>query len=180
MGFNGKSFIILHQFKLLFLLFMIEIVNYSDALAPYFDSINREWIDAMFYVEPIDNDVISQPKAHIINKGGHIWFAKHPSYGVAGTCALMRKEDGVFELTKMGVVSQARGEKIGESLLKHVLEQAPTIAHKTLFLLTNKACESAIHLYEKNGFVHCSDTMEKYGKSYERCDVAMRYKPSML
>lgn len=158
---------------------MIEIVNYSDTLAPYFDSINREWIDAMFYVEPIDNDVISQPKTHIIDKGGYIWFAKHPHYGVAGTCALMRKEDGVFELTKMGVVSTARGEKIGEYLLKHVLKQAPTIAHNTLFLLTNKACESAIHLYEKNGFVHCSEIMEKYGKSYERCDVAMRYKPNM-
>ena len=48
-------------------------------------------------------------------------------------------------------------------------------AFNTLFLLTNKDCEAAIHLYEKNGFTHCADIMDKYGSAYERCNVAMRY-----
>ena len=51
----------------------------------------------------------------------------------------------------------------------------PTIFN-TLFLLTNKKCEAAIHLYEKNGFVHCEEIMQKFGCAYERCDVAMHYK----
>ena len=154
---------------------MLRFSPFSADLAPYFDSINREWIETMFVLEPVDELVISSPQSSIIDQGGHIWFAEHDDLGVVGTCALMKKGDGIFELTKMGVVSSARGLKVGEALLKHVIEQAPLIAHKTLFLLTNKKCEAAIHLYEKNGFVHCNSIMQQYGNAYARCDVAMRY-----
>lgn len=153
----------------------LEFLPFSEALSPYFDSINREWIESMFVLEPVDEDVISHPKEFIINKGGHIWFAKHPTHGVVGTCALAKKSEGVFELTKMGVASSVRGLKVGEKLLQYVLTLAPSIAHDTLFLLTNKRCEAAIHLYKKNGFEHCKTIMNTYGNAYERCDVAMRY-----
>jgi ribosomal protein S18 acetylase RimI-like enzyme len=43
-------------------------------------------------------------------------------------------------------------------------------------LLTNRRCESAIHLYEKVGFEHDADIMSRYGKQYQRADVAMRYR----
>lgn len=46
---------------------------------------------------------------------------------------------------------------------------------KTLYLLTNKACAPAIHLYEKNGFHHDAEIMADYGARYARCNVAMRY-----
>jgi N-acetylglutamate synthase-like GNAT family acetyltransferase len=94
---------------------------------------------------------------------------------VVGACALAKKSEGVFELTKMGVVSTVRGLKVGEQLLQYVLTLAPSFAHNTLFLLTNKRCQAAIHLYLKNGFEHCKETMNKYGSAYERCNVAMRY-----
>lgn len=155
---------------------MLKFLPFSADLAPYFDSINREWIETMFALEVVDEEVISSPQSCIIDRGGHIWFAQHQTLGVVGTCALMKKSDGIFELTKMGVVSSARGLKVGEALLKHVIDQAPTIAHKTLFLLTNKKCEAAIHLYEKNGFAHCNTIMQQYGDAYARCDVAMRYR----
>ena len=144
--------------------------------SPHFDRINREWITQMFHLESIDESVIGHPQRNIIDKGGFIWFAEHPNFGIVGTCALMKKGEGVFELTKMGVVSEARGLKVGEGLLQHVLSLAPAIAFNTLFLLTNKKCESAIHLYEKNGFVHCEDVMQQFGCAYERCDVAMLFK----
>ena len=154
---------------------MLRFYNYTDSLAPYFDAINRQWITEMFVLEPIDEKVISDPATHIIAPGGHIWFAEHPDLGVVGTCALMKKSSGVFELTKMGVVGTSRGLKVGEALLHHVLSQAPSIAYNTLFLLTNRKCEAAIHLYEKLGFTHCPDIMQRFGAEYERCDVAMRY-----
>jgi ribosomal protein S18 acetylase RimI-like enzyme len=46
---------------------------------------------------------------------------------------------------------------------------------ETLYLLTNKQCEVAIHLYEKLGFRHDTEIMETYGACYARCDVAMKY-----
>ena len=44
-----------------------------------------------------------------------------------------------------------------------------------LYLLTNRACAAAIHLYEKHGFVHDAGIMASYGARYARCNVAMRY-----
>jgi len=151
----------------------LKIVDYSPELADFFYSINKEWIDDMFVLESIDEQVLRTPQKHVIDEGGYIWFAKHNTLGIVGACALVNKGDGWFELTKMGVTTQARGLKIGERLLQHVLDycQKPHIAE--VFLLTNKKCEAAIHLYQKLGFKHSSVIMQKYGKSYQRCDVAM-------
>ena len=44
------------------------------------------------------------------------------------------------------------------------------------YLLTNRKCAAAIHLYEKLGFAHDSGVMDTYAARYERCDVAMLYK----
>ncbi|MGK0373366.1 MAG: ribosomal protein S18 acetylase RimI-like enzyme [Glaciecola sp.] len=68
-----------------------------------------------------------------------------------------------------------RGVKVGEKLLHHVVSEVMEMNVKVLFLLTNAKCEAAIHLYQKNGFVHSKSIMQSYGKSYARCDVAMQY-----
>lgn len=151
--------------------------NFSTELAHHFQSINQQWIEAMFKMEDIDKQVLSDPQKYIISPGGYIWFAEHPELGIVGTGALYKKGQGIFELTKMSVIQQARGLKIGELLLTHILKQARTIAFNQLFLLTNSKCEAAIHLYQKNGFVHDTQIMEKYGKAYQRCDVAMKLQP---
>ncbi|MCW8093344.1 GNAT family N-acetyltransferase [Alteromonas sp. ASW11-130] len=153
----------------------MEFLKFSPQLAPYFDSINREWISDMFVLEPIDEKVISNPQTYVIDRGGYIWFAKHPEHGIVGTCALLKRADGIFELTKMGVSSYARGLKVGEKLLSFVISKAEVIAYQTLFLLTNDKCQAAIHLYEKQGFVHDKEILQTYGKAYTRCNVAMRY-----
>jgi RimJ/RimL family protein N-acetyltransferase len=44
-----------------------------------------------------------------------------------------------------------------------------------LYLLTNTKCTAAIHLYEKLGFEHDAEVMERFGRRYERCNVAMSY-----
>lgn len=153
----------------------IEILPFTDELAPYFESINSQWIKQMFVLEDIDKQVLQQPRQHIIDKGGKIWFAKHLTLGIIGACALLNKGNGNFELTKMGVVDTARGCKVGEILLRYVIQEANAMGVNSLFLLTNAKCEAAIHLYEKNGFVHDKQIMQAYGQSYERCNVAMRF-----
>ena len=154
--------------QLTFLPFTIE-------LAPYFKQINRQWIEQMFTLEALDEAMLNFPQKYIIDTGGYIWFAQHPTLGIIGTCALMQREPGKYELTKMGVLTCARDLKVGERLLQHVLQQIPSMAIKRLFLLTNKKCQAAIHLYQKNGFVHSQKIMSDYGHAYARCDVAMLY-----
>lgn len=154
---------------------VLEIVEYSDALAPLFYEINEEWVSGMFTMEATDQEVLSNPKTQIINRGGDILFVSAGDLGIVGTCALMPAEPGSFELTKMGVLESARGKKAGEFLLAAVIERAKAMQMETLFLLTNHQCEAAIHLYEKLGFEHSAEIMQRYGARYRRCDVAMEY-----
>ena len=156
----------------------LSIHSWSPTLAKAFHDINVQWIEAMFALEETDRKVLENPQSMIIDKGGDILFVSVEGLGIVGACALMpAKDDGAFELTKMGVLDSARGQKAGEFLLDAVLARANAMKIETLFLLTNKKCEAAIHLYEKLGFVHDPDIMARYGCSYERCDVAMRYHP---
>lgn len=153
----------------------LRLVEYDDRLAPDFDAITREWVQAMFTLEKKDIEIIENPREKILAPGGEILFVEADGLGVIGTCALMRVEGDVFELTKMGVRETARGLKAGEFLLRRTLERARQMPISELFLLTNSKCAAAIHLYEKAGFVHDAGIMARYGKSYARCDVAMSY-----
>ncbi|HYD14678.1 MAG TPA: bifunctional helix-turn-helix transcriptional regulator/GNAT family N-acetyltransferase [Allosphingosinicella sp.] len=153
----------------------LVIRNFEDSLATAFHDINEEWVTAMFRMEPADREVLEQPRARIVEPGGAILFVEAPGLGVIGTCALRKEAEGVFELTKMAVRAAARGLKAGEFLLEATIARAQELGAETLYLLTNSDCAAAIHLYEKNGFVHDAGIMARYGARYARCNVAMRY-----
>lgn len=151
--------------------------DFSDDLAEAFYRINAEWIGEMFALEDNDITLLSNPRDLIVDQGGAVLFAQTPDLGVVGTCAIMRMKDGWFELTKMGVAKAARGRKVGEFLLAAALERARAMGvADRLYLLTNRKCAAAIHLYEKLGFEHDAQIMQTFGGRYERCDVAMTYR----
>lgn len=158
----------------------VRVIDYADDLAAAFHEINAEWISAMFTMEQTDLDIISNPRGAVIDRGGVILFATTPDLGVIGTCALMPMEPGFVELTKMGVLERARGRKAGEALIEAALDRAAAMDVETLYLLTNKKCAAAIHLYEKFGFVHDEEIMRRFGARYERCDVAMSFPKEKL
>ena len=56
------------------------------------------------------------------------------------------------------------------------IARAEALGAQTLFLLSNRRSEAAIHLYEKAGFRHDAEIMARYGPEFSRCDVAMRYR----
>lgn len=153
----------------------LAVREYSDDLRQAFYDINAEWIQSMFTLEKKDKELMSRPRETILDPGGVILFAESRELGVVGTCALLKIEDGVFELSKMGVLERARGRGAGELLLESAILRASTMGIETLYLLTNSKCVAAIKLYEKLGFVHDAEIMKRYGAAYARCDVAMRY-----
>ncbi len=154
---------------------VLAIREYSDDPAPDFYAINAEWIEATFTLEKKDRELLSRPRETIVDPGGVVLFIESAELGVVGTCALLKIEDGVYELTKMGVLERARGRKAGELLLEATLARASAMKIDTLYLLTNTKCVAAIKLYEKLGFRHDAEIMRKYGAAYTRCNVAMRY-----
>ena len=153
----------------------LKLRTFSDELAGAFHDINTEWITAMFKLEDTDREVLENPRARIIAPGGEILFAEIEGVGVVGTCALQRTGPTSVELTKMGVRESARGLKAGEFLLEHAIARGLEMGAAPLYLLTNRRCAAAIHLYEKLGFVHDAEIAAKYGTRYERCNVAMRF-----
>lgn len=155
----------------------MSVRDFSDDLAQAFYEINAAWISQMFVLETNDITLLENPRELILDKGGAVLFAATPDLGVVGTCAIMRMKDGWFELTKMGVLEAARGRKVGEFLLAATIERAKAMGvADRLYLLTNKKCGPAIHLYEKLGFAHDPEIMQLFGSRYERCDVAMRFR----
>lgn len=159
----------------------LTIREYSDDLAQHFHDINAEWIEAMFVLEPLDREVLQYPREKIIAPGGVILFVEAAGLGpepvIVGTCALKPTGNKSFELTKMGVRESARGTGAGAFLLEAVIARAGQIGADPLYLLTNRDCAAAIHLYEKLGFRHDAGIMAEYGARYARCDVAMRFAP---
>jgi DNA-binding MarR family transcriptional regulator/N-acetylglutamate synthase-like GNAT family acetyltransferase len=155
----------------------MTIRDFTDDLAQAFHDINAAWISQMFALEENDVTLLENPRELIVDKGGAVLFAETLDLGVVGTCAIMKMKDGWFELTKMGVLEAARGRKVGEFLLAASIERAKAMGvADRLYLLTNRKCGPAIHLYEKLGFEHDAEIMALFGARYERCDVAMRYR----
>jgi DNA-binding MarR family transcriptional regulator/N-acetylglutamate synthase-like GNAT family acetyltransferase len=155
----------------------MTIRDFTDDLAQAFYDINAAWISQMFALEENDVTLLENPRELIVDKGGAVLFAETLDLGVVGTCAIMKMKDGWFELTKMGVLEAARGRKVGEFLLAASIERAKAMGvADRLYLLTNRKCGPAIHLYEKLGFQHDAEIMALFGARYERCDVAMRFR----
>lgn len=149
---------------------VVEIVPYDNIFAKDFYDLNIEWLKTYFYVEAFDEEVLSKPETYIINKGGHIFFAKHDDT-VLGTVALMPTDDSlVFELTKMAVLPNQRGQKIGQQLLQHCIDFAKSKSWNALMLYSARILENAIYLYRKYGFI---ELPLEPNSPYKRSDIKM-------
>lgn len=148
----------------------IRIVDYKSDYAEHFYELNIEWLKTFFYVEPFDEEVLSKPNKYIIDKGGFIFFAIKADK-VVGTVALMpTEENGALELTKMAVLPEERGQKIGQQLLQHCIDFGKKQHLKVLLLYSNTKLENAIYLYRKYGFKEL--VLEK-DSPYKRSDIKM-------
>jgi len=150
----------------------LQILPFDKAYSQRFYDLNIEWLKTFFYVEPFDEEVLSQPKTYIINKGGHIFFAKLENE-IVGTVALMplKDEDG-FELTKMAVSPNHRGHKIGQQLMQHCIHFAKANKFKRLLLYSNTILENAIYIYKKYGFI---EIPVEPNSPYKRSNIKMEY-----
>ena len=81
----------------------VEIADYSSRFGEAFARLNREWLEKYFRVEPIDNEILSDPQTTIIDHGGVILYLLYKN-DVIGTVALKHQGAGVYELTKMAVI----------------------------------------------------------------------------
>ena len=141
----------------------VEIVDFEPDLAADFERLNREWLEALFRVEPVDAKVLGDPEHYVIEPGGHILMARL-GQDVVGTVALKHEGDGRFELTKMAVTVSIQGRGVGRLLGEAAVERFRSVGGRFLYLAP------ALTLYESLGFRH---SPRPAPSDYERSDVYM-------
>ena len=129
----------------------MEIIPYTEEYQKYFTKLNVLWVEKYFEMEPQDVEVLYHPKENIIDKGGHIYFAKEGN-AIAGTFALIPVSNDVYELSKMTVDEAFRGQKVAHKMLEFCLEEAKRLGASKIILYSNTILGPAIHLYKKFGF----------------------------
>lgn len=142
----------------------VEIIPFRKELASRFKDLNIAWLEKYFYVEPYDEVVLSNPEEYIIKQGGHIYFAQYGDT-IVGTFALLKQEDGNYELGKMAVSEQYQGKHIGNKLLQHCIEEAKRLGASKVVLFSNTMLGPAIHLYKKYGFTEVPLGQSEYKRS---------------
>ena len=147
---------------------VVDIIEFSEELSEPIKTLNYEWLEKYFRIEEGDVASLSDPQKHIIDKGGHIYYAKLNGE-IVGTASLLKKSETVYELGKLAVSDKAQGHGIGTILIEHCLNIAKQKQITTLILYSNTILRSAIHLFRKYGF----EEVELESGVYERANIKM-------
>lgn len=149
----------------------VEIIDYEHRYQPDFFRLNKLWIEKDFPLEEIDILVLSKPEEYIISKGGAILLARLGDK-IVGTCALKKTSAALLELTKMAVVENYRGRKIGELLGKATLEKAKKMGATKVELYSNRITSAiAVNLYFKLGFKEVGLTPGIYKRANIKMEI---------
>ena len=151
----------------------VEIIPFQTQYRDDFKRLNVEWLEKYFYVEAIDDQVLSNPETYILKPGGSVFFARYKGE-IIGTAALLKADHNTFELTKMSVTEKYQGLQVGRKLAIRAIAQFEQSGAKTLFLESNSRLKPALRLYESLGFRHHP---KKADSHYQRADVYMIYDP---
>ena len=149
----------------------IEICAYSPDLRSFFKTLNEEWLNKYFVVEPYDAFLLENCESEIIDKGGNLFFGKRNGV-VIGTYAILTPVNGCVEIGKMAITAAHQGNGYGQQLLQHAISTAMALGHKEMLLYSNRKLEISIYLYRKFGFKEVPNE----DSPYERGDIKMLLK----
>jgi putative acetyltransferase len=142
----------------------------DDADAAAFRSLNEEWIERYFAIEAQDRRQLDDPIGAYIDTGGAILIAELDGRAV-GCVALMPDGAGAYELSKMAIAPELRGQGAGRTLLSAAIDHARRLGARSLFLGSSRKLANAVHLYQALGFRHVA--RETLHMPYTRADVFM-------
>jgi putative acetyltransferase len=146
----------------------MEIVEFEPHHAQAFQALNEAWISKHFVIEPKDREVLGDPQGKIIDKGGRVFMAVQDGAPV-GCAALLKMDDGGYEVAKMTVSETLRGSGLGRLLMQRCIDAGAELGATRLYLETNSSLGPALGLYRAMGFRDLAPTETPY----VRADVFM-------
>lgn len=150
----------------------INIVAYQPYHQTFFERFNRSWIEKYFIMEPVDEFVLTNPEAAILQPGGAILMAEYNGE-VAGTVALRKVNRLTYEFTKMAVDDKFRRKGIAEALSYASFNKAKALGAKKVILYSNSQLTPAIRLYKKLGFRHQPIGIGEYKRSDVKMEISV-------
>jgi ribosomal protein S18 acetylase RimI-like enzyme len=142
----------------------IRIVDYEPSHRADFRRLNEGWITQYFAIEDADRKALESPQTYILQRGGHIRVALADD-SVVGVCALIKMDEQSFELAKMAVAQEARGQGIGWLLGRAALDRARAAGARRVYLESNTRLKPALALYRKLGFRKVIGPASPYARS---------------
>jgi len=134
-----------------------------------FAELNIAWIKELHHVEASDQKMYDHPE--IYAQDGNSIFSIVVEDQVAGVCALKQDDEGQWELTKMAVDENFRGQGIGQKLMDIVESYAKDeLGLEKIYLISNTINAAAIRLYKRCGW---TVMFEGPHPRYARADIGM-------
>ena len=152
----------------------IIITDFEPHHQQWFESFNRRWIEDYFIMEAIDEYVLRNPQEAILSPGGAILMAMYNGEP-AGTVALKKVNDTVYEFTKMAVGEEFRRKGIAEALSYASFVKAAKMGAKEILLYSNTKNAAAILLYEKLGFHHLPVEQGVYARANVKMSISIEH-----
>jgi aromatic-L-amino-acid decarboxylase len=147
----------------------IVIDTFKDEYQRSFAALNLAWIEEYFRVEPLDVELLGDPRRHIVATGGEVFMVLEDGTPKA-TCAMHRVDQQSFELIKMAVAPSARGRGYAKRLMDASIAFARERKADRILIRSHTSLRSAIALYRKYGFVVTGLGPDR---DYARSDIRM-------
>jgi len=149
----------------------MRIVDFEPQFAAAFKALNEAWITHHYALEAKDHEILGDPQAEVIDRGGAIFIAVEDD-AVIGCCALKPMADGGFQLAKMTTAEAARGRGVGRALMAACIERARARGAPRIYLESGTRLGPALALYRAFGFVDV-EPPDHAATPFSRVDVWM-------
>ncbi len=150
----------------------LEIIEWDPAYRKAFATLNMEWL-LRYFPDQIcerDHQSLNNPESFYLARGGAIFFARDNDR-IVGCCALDRRSDEHYFLSKLGVETAWQGRGAGRKLVLAAIEKARQRGAREVSLETSSKLQAANLLYRNLGFHQIDPPGGRF--EYDRTDTYM-------
>ncbi len=149
----------------------VRVISYDPRYRAEFASLNYEWIETFFEIEPEDRKALDNPEGYALAKGGQIFFVLEGDDAVGTVAMVPVSGTATIELAKMAVRPDRQGRGYSRLLMDACIDFARGSGAEEIMLVSNDSLGPAMGLYHATGFIQSAQYQDP---RYVRGNVEMR------